>query len=73
MDTPLIYLQAKSGQDLLRALRHKFGSAGSDDLENDPDAFSWDRLSRAVKDFFFTAPGAQQDSRVCAASTWLTY
>ena len=53
-------LQAKSGQDLLRALRHKFGSADNDDLENDPDAFSWDRLSQAVKGFFFTAPGAQQ-------------
>ena len=57
-DTPLVPLQAKSGQDLLRALRHKFGSADNDDLENDPDAFSWDRLSQAVKGFFFTAPGA---------------
>ena len=65
-------LQAKSGQDLLRVLRHKFGSADDDDLEIDPDAFSWDRLSQAVKRFFFTAPGAQQNSRVCAACTWLT-
>ena len=71
MNTPSCPLQAKSGQDLLRALRHKFGSADDDDLENDPDAFSWDRLSQAVKGFFFTAPGAHQGRSVHMTDLWM--